>query len=81
MDTLQDDTSRWLRDSQLHTHIVKYFRDMFSSRQERSLVDFLLYLEGRIREEMNENLSKEFLAEEIVIALKKCTPTRHLAPI
>lgn len=53
---------------------------MFSFRQERAPVDFLSSLKIRVIEEMKENLSKEFVAKDIITALKQMYPNKAPGP-
>lgn len=76
MDTLQDEIGRWLRDSQLHSHIIEYFRNMFSTRHESGHIESLPPLVGRIIAEMKESLSKDFVIEEITLALNQMRPNK-----
>lgn len=80
INTMQDETGRWLKDSQLHSYIIEYFRDMFSTRHKSGYIKSLPPLEGRITIEMKESLSKDFVAEEITLALKQMHPYQALGP-
>lgn len=66
----------WVKKERLETHIIHYFQTMFMAKSEKGSMDFLDDLEGRVTESMQYDLSKDFTAEEVHVALKQMHPSK-----
>lgn len=77
LNTLCDDLGNWLRDYQLNSLIVNYFKSCFPQNQ-REPAYFLSPLAGRITGDMHKDLSRDFGLGEILIALNQMHPNKAL---
>lgn len=78
--TLQNDVGEWMEGNQFDAHIVDYFQSLFSANTIKGPIDFQLTMERRVTDAMNENLTHDFIEEEINVALKQMHATKALRP-
>ncbi|KAL5748136.1 hypothetical protein ACOSQ2_025433 [Xanthoceras sorbifolium] len=80
---LMGDDGRW-RDKveEIETVIMDFYRDLFSSGVEDpdSMEEVLSCVKGSVSEEMNMSLSRVFMGEEVVRALKQMDPLKAPGP-
>ena len=76
---LFDDTGIWHEDEEtIEKIILDYFKSIFSSNQLSNFDESSNAMEERVSPEMNEELQREFRAEEVWMALKQMHPTKAL---
>lgn len=73
---LQNENGEWKEGNQLDNLLINYFQSMFSFNDQEEPMEFLEPFRGRVTVPMNEDLSRKFLKEEIVVALQQMQPTK-----
>ena len=78
---LDDDTGIWWEDEGRMARLIEgYFNSLFSTSHPFDFDDILSGIQPAISEEMNEVLTREFIADEIQHTLKQMAPTTALGP-
>ena len=67
-------------DGEMEAIILDYFKSIFSSDYWANFNESLRAIEERISQEMNNELLKEFMPEEVWRALKQVHPTKSPSP-
>lgn len=70
MTSLKNNQKNWVKNEELVEHILSYFQSMFLAAEEKGPKEFLDAMEGWVTEVMRTNLSREYMAEEVHLALK-----------
>ncbi|XP_042972966.1 uncharacterized protein LOC122304767 [Carya illinoinensis] len=61
---LKDESGEWQAGQGRDAVIMNYFKNLFSATSQNPNLEFLVGMEGRVTEEMNKDLLKEFKREE-----------------
>ena len=77
---LKDEAGEWQVDEGRDTVIMEYFQNLFKATNQNVNLDFLNDMEGRITEDMNQDLLREFKREEVKAALDQMHPTKAPGP-
>lgn len=80
INVLKNSEDTWLKGPQLETRIVDYFQSFFLASMERGAMDFLSSIERRLTKDMQKDLSRPFVEEEVVTALKQMHLNKALRP-
>lgn len=73
---LQSGFGDWKSGKQMEDLIINYFKDLFSTSNSIRNLEFLLGLKGRVTENMNRELGKEFTTDKVHQALKQTHHTK-----
>ena len=60
--------------------MVKFYQQLFTSSEPMNLDEILEQIPTMVTEEMNSELLKEFIAEEVESALKQMAPLKSPGP-
>ena len=60
--------------------VVKFYQQLFTSSEPVNLDEILEQIPTMVTEEMNSELLKEFIAEEVESALKQMAPLKSPGP-
>ncbi|XP_042983366.1 uncharacterized protein LOC122312779 [Carya illinoinensis] len=77
---LKDDQGHLTEGAQRDKLIVDFFEDLFTSTTSGDQEEVLSFVDSRVTPEMNAELSKPFVANEVKIALDQMQPTKAPGP-
>ncbi|XP_042974784.1 uncharacterized protein LOC122306423 [Carya illinoinensis] len=77
---LQDESGCWQKGDQMDALITEYFQNLFTAADWVDMGDILSGVEARVTAEMNEDLLKPYVAEEVELALKQMHPSKAPGP-
>lgn len=61
----------WHEGESIDKIIMVYFQSLFTTSDKRGFMDFLEDLSGKVTSSMNDELSKAYTEEEVIMALKQ----------
>ncbi|XP_042983363.1 uncharacterized protein LOC122312776 [Carya illinoinensis] len=77
---LQDEFGIWQKGEQMDVLITEYFQTLFTAADRVDMEDVLSGVEARVTAEMNVELLKPYVAEEVEVALKQMHPSKAPGP-
>lgn len=75
---LKDTNGEWQDGEKKDRIILEYFQNLFSATNDRGQTDFLECLGGRVIALMNEDLTRPYIENEVIEALKEMNPSKAL---
>ncbi|XP_040998143.1 uncharacterized protein LOC121244182 [Juglans microcarpa x Juglans regia] len=77
---LQDDSGNWFKGAETDRLITNYFSSLFSTAEQVDLGEIVSGIEAKVTAEMNVDLLKPYVAEEVALALKQMHPSKAPGP-
>lgn len=75
---IQDDNGEWKNGNGRDQVILDFFKNLFSTSNQRGSMDFLGNLIGRVTNPMNEGLATRYTKQEVIEALRQIHPLKAL---